>query len=46
MTLNIAFGGFIVLWYMLRAHIHAAVADFKNSYPGLSTRETVITLCT
>ena len=46
MILNIAFGGFIVLYYMLRAHLRAAVADFRNSYPGLSTRETVITLCT
>ena len=40
-----SFGGLILVGMLVR-HVEAAVADFRNSYPGLSTRETLITLVT
>ena len=42
MTINIAFLGFVVLYYTLRAHMQAAIAVHQNRFPGMSTRDSVV----
>ena len=42
MTVNIAFLGFVVLYYTAMAHLYEAIAVHQNRFPGMSTRDSVV----